>query len=61
MGETGSDAWYAILQLREFVKDAQDMLLPTDLQNKTTNMADTTDTNVRDEFRRIQRRICTIL
>ena len=37
------------------------MLIPTDLQNKTTNMADTTDENVRAEFRRIQRRICTIL
>lgn len=59
--DSGLEAWYAILQMREYVKDAEDLLLPTYLQNKTTNMSDTTDKEVRTEFHRIQRKICTIL
>lgn len=59
--ERGLETWYAILQMMEYVKDAQDLLLPSDLQNKSTNMAETSDAYIRAQFRRIQRKICTII
>jgi hypothetical protein len=37
--DNGMDAWYAILQMMEYVKDAEDMLLPDTLKNKFKNMS----------------------
>lgn len=59
--ESELEAWYVIFQMREYLKDAQQAHLPSDLRDLTTKMANTPDEYVRAEFRRIQRRICTIL
>jgi hypothetical protein len=59
--DNGMKAWFAILQMREFAKDAERLLLPVGLQKKGTNMADANDRKVRAVFRRIQRDIGTIL
>ena len=59
--DNGMEAWFAILQMRSIVRSQNDLLLPSSLQRMSVNMADTTDENVRAEFRAIQRTICTIL
>ena len=59
--DNGMEAWFAILQMRAIVKDQQDLLLPSSLQNKCNKLRDTTDADVRAEFRAIQRTISTIL
>ncbi|XP_051190298.2 uncharacterized protein [Lolium perenne] len=59
--DNGMEAWFAILQMRAVVRSQNDLLLPSALQGKFVNMADTTDENVRGDFRAIQRTICTIL
>ena len=59
--DNGVDAWFAILQMRAIVKYEQDLLLPTSLQKRFTRTRDTTDAQVRSEFRAIQLRLATIL
>jgi hypothetical protein len=55
------DAWYVILQLMEYVKDVEDMLLPDSLKKKFKNMADVGDREMRLQWCRIQQMICTII
>jgi hypothetical protein len=55
------EAWFAILQMRAIVRDEHDLLFPAGLQKRCVNMSDTTDANVRADFRAIQRTISTIL
>jgi hypothetical protein len=55
------DAWFAILQMREFVKDQHVLLLPSSLQKRGIDMANAPDAQVRAEFRHIQRLIATII
>ena len=59
--EKGMDGWFTILQMREFVKDQHDLLLPSNLRGKCTNLAEATPQRVRAEFRSIQREIATII
>ena len=59
--DNGMEAWFAILHMRAIVKDQHDLLLPSGLQKKCNNIRDTTDAEVRAEFRAIQRTIGTIL
>jgi hypothetical protein len=59
--DNGMEAWFAILQMRAIVKDEHDLLLPSGLQKQCTKIRDTTDAEVRAEFRAIQRTISTIL
>jgi hypothetical protein len=55
------DAWYAILQMQEYIKYADDMLLPDNLRNRFANMADVPDREIRKNWGRIQQFICTII
>jgi hypothetical protein len=48
------EGWYAILHMREFVNDENNLLLPRD-------MANCSDTTLREEWIRIQQFICTII
>jgi hypothetical protein len=59
--DNGMDAWFAILQMREFVKDQHVLLLPSSLQKRGIDMANAPDAQVRAEFRHIQRLIATII
>ena len=59
--DNGMEAWFAILQMRAVVKDQQNLLLPSSLQNKVNKLRDITDAEVRAEFHAIQRTIGTIL
>ena len=59
--DNGMDGWYAILHMREFVKDQKDLLLPSSLQKRGLDMANAPSAKVRDEFRHIQRQIATII
>jgi hypothetical protein len=52
------DAWYAILQMQEYIKYADDMLLPGNLRNRFANMADVNDKELRKNWGRIQQLIC---
>ncbi|KAK1660709.1 hypothetical protein QYE76_048868 [Lolium multiflorum] len=44
--DNGMEAWFAILQMRAVVRSQNDLLLPSALQGKFVNMADTTDENM---------------
>ena len=55
------DAWYVIHLMQEFLRDEEDLLLPTSLQGRTKDMANANSAEIRAEFRRIQRTICTII
>jgi hypothetical protein len=55
------DMWYAILQMMEYIKDIEVMLLPEGLKRKFKNMADTTDRVLKEKWARIQQIICTII
>lgn len=57
----GMDGWYAILHMREYVKDQQRLLMPSHLQQWGLDMANAPSERVRDEFRQIQRQIATII
>uniref|UniRef100_A0ACD5WW35 Uncharacterized protein n=1 Tax=Avena sativa TaxID=4498 RepID=A0ACD5WW35_AVESA len=57
----GTDAWFTVLQMREFVKDQELLLMPSGLEKRGIDMANTTDANIRAEFRAIQRKIGTVL
>ncbi|KAK1692076.1 hypothetical protein QYE76_008773 [Lolium multiflorum] len=59
--DNGMDAWYAILQMQEYIKYADDMLLPETLRNRFANMADVPDRELRKNWGRIQQFICTII
>ncbi|KAK1629083.1 hypothetical protein QYE76_003398 [Lolium multiflorum] len=59
--DNGMDAWYAILQMQEYIKYADDMLLPENLKNRFANMADVPDREIRKNWGRIQQFICTII
>ena len=59
--DNGMDAWYAILHMMEFVGYSHDLLLPSGLRNRTKSMADLKDEELRGHFRRVQRRIATIV
>ncbi|KAK1644086.1 hypothetical protein QYE76_061891 [Lolium multiflorum] len=59
--DNGMDAWYAILQMQEYIKYADDMLLPESLRNRFANMADAPDREIRKNWGRIQQFICTII
>ncbi|KAK1565940.1 hypothetical protein QYE76_007682, partial [Lolium multiflorum] len=59
--DNGMDAWYAILQMQEYIKYADDMLLPENLRNRFANMADVPDREIRKNWGRIQQFICTII
>ncbi|KAK1666234.1 hypothetical protein QYE76_054393 [Lolium multiflorum] len=59
--DNGMDAWYAILQMQEYIKYADDMLLPETLRNRFANMADVPDRELRKNWGRIQQLICTII
>ncbi|KAK1645350.1 hypothetical protein QYE76_063155 [Lolium multiflorum] len=59
--DNGMDAWYAILQMQEYIKYADDMLLPDNLRNRFANMADVPDREIRKNWGRIQQFICTII
>lgn len=59
--DNGLDGWYAILHMREFVKDQQHLLLPSSLRQRGLDMANAPSERVRDEFRHIQRQIATII
>ncbi|KAK1682605.1 hypothetical protein QYE76_043453 [Lolium multiflorum] len=59
--DNGMDAWYAILQMQEYIKYADDMLLPESLRERFVNMADAPDREIRKNWGRIQQFICTII
>ncbi|KAK1645358.1 hypothetical protein QYE76_063163 [Lolium multiflorum] len=59
--DNGMDAWYAILQMQEYIKYADDMLLPENLRNRFANMADVPDREIRKNWGRIQQFICTVI
>ncbi|KAK1647957.1 hypothetical protein QYE76_065762 [Lolium multiflorum] len=59
--DNGIDAWYAILQMKEYIEYADDMLLPQSLRNWFANMADVPDRELRKNWGRIQQFICTII
>ena len=59
--DNGMDGWYAILHMREFVKDQHRLLLPSHLQQRGLDMVNAPSEKVRDEFRQIQRQIATII
>ncbi|KAK1641835.1 hypothetical protein QYE76_059640 [Lolium multiflorum] len=59
--DNGMDAWYAILQMQEYIKYADDMLLPENLRNRFANMVDVPDREIRKNWGRIQQFICTII
>lgn len=59
--DNGMDAWFAILHMREFVKDEQTLLLPASLQKRGQDLANAPDAEVRAEWRIIQRQIATII
>ncbi|KAK1652854.1 hypothetical protein QYE76_070659 [Lolium multiflorum] len=52
--ENGMDAWYAILQMQEYIKYVDDMLLPETLRNRFKNMADANDRELRLNWGRVQ-------
>ncbi|KAK1664268.1 hypothetical protein QYE76_052427 [Lolium multiflorum] len=58
--DNGMDAWYAILQMQEYIKYADDMLLPESLRERFVNMADAPDREIRKNWSRIQQFICTM-
>ncbi|KAK1610390.1 hypothetical protein QYE76_034063 [Lolium multiflorum] len=58
--DNGMDAWYAILQMQEYIKYADDMLLPESLRERFVNMADAPDREIRKNWGRIQQFICTM-
>jgi hypothetical protein len=45
--DNGMETWYAILQMMEYVKGAEHVLLPG-LKNKFKNMVNTTDRVLRE-------------
>ena len=47
--------------MQEFLRDEEDLFLPTSLQGQTKDMANANSAEIRAEFRRIQRTICTII
>ena len=59
--DNGMDTWFAIVHMREFVRDQHALLLPASLQRRGTDLANASPTEVRAEFRRIQREIATII
>ncbi|KAK1667248.1 hypothetical protein QYE76_055407 [Lolium multiflorum] len=59
--DNGMDAWYAILQMQEYIKYADDMLLPESLRERFVNMADAPDREIRKNWSRIQQFICTVI
>ncbi|KAK1608672.1 hypothetical protein QYE76_032345 [Lolium multiflorum] len=59
--DNGMDAWYAILQMQEYIKYADDMLLPESLRERFVNMADAPDREIRKNWGRIQQFICTVI
>ncbi|KAK1684215.1 hypothetical protein QYE76_045063 [Lolium multiflorum] len=59
--DNGMDAWYAILQMQEYIKYADDMLLPESLRERFLNMADAPDREIRKNWGRIQQFICTVI
>jgi hypothetical protein len=59
--DSGLEAWYAILHMRDIIKTEQDLLVPERLQKASIDMANSTNAQVRAEFRAIQRTICSII
>ena len=59
--ENGMDAWFAILQMREHVRDRENLLLPSSLRARGVGMAEAEYSAIRSEFRTIQRTICSII
>jgi hypothetical protein len=59
--DSGLEAWYVILHMRDIIKTEQDLLVPERLRKASIDMANTTDAQVRAEFRAIQRTICSII
>ena len=55
------DAWYVIHLMQELLMDEEDLLLPTSPQGRTKDMANANSAEIRAEFRRIQRMICTTI
>ena len=45
--ENGMDTWYTILHMREFVKDQERLLMPSHLQQRGLDMANTSGDRVR--------------
>ena len=51
------EAWYAILHMREYVKDQQQLQFPSSLNKWCSSLADAYDAEIRKEFGRIQQMI----
>jgi hypothetical protein len=47
------DAYYAIHHMREFVRDQEQLMLPSNVQNWAQDLANSTDADLRLEFYRI--------
>jgi hypothetical protein len=59
--DSGLESWYAILHMRDIMKIEHDLLVPERLQKSSIDMVNASDTQVRAEFRDIQRTICSII
>jgi len=55
------EAWYAILHMREFLKDQHALLLPASLRKPYTDLANGSAAQIRAAFRSIQRDIARII
>uniref|UniRef100_A0ACD5Y6Y8 Uncharacterized protein n=1 Tax=Avena sativa TaxID=4498 RepID=A0ACD5Y6Y8_AVESA len=58
---TGMEPWFAILQMREYAKDEEKLLMPSGLKKRGRDITEMTDANMRAEFRAIQQEMGTIL
>jgi len=57
----GMEAWYAILHMREFLKDQHALLMPADIQRRSNDIANGSAAELRGEFRNIQRALVGII
>lgn len=55
------EAYYAILHMREYVRDQQQLRLPADLQRWRKDLANAPPEDIRQEFGRIQQKIAQLI
>jgi phage-related protein len=59
--DSQKDAYYALYHMRAFVRDQQDLTLPRHLQAWARELATKQDSDIRQEFFRIQMQFSTII
>jgi hypothetical protein len=55
------DAYYAILHMQEFKRDHERLVVPSDAHKWGKDLANTSDTNLRSEFYRIQQMLASVI